>query len=143
MPVDRRTVLKTAGVAGTALLGGLAQHRPAWAMIVSAACSALAGSVFGAAPWILAVLATIWGVAVVADSALFSAIITEHSSRDYVGTALTLQMCGGFLLTMATIRLVPMAAATFGWRWAFLLLVPGPVLGTIAMLKLDRSGSSA
>jgi hypothetical protein len=47
-------------------------------------------------------------------------------------------MCGGFLLTMATIRLLPIVAGWISWQWAFLLLVPGPVLGTMAMLKLDR-----
>jgi MFS family permease len=114
----------------------------AWAMIVSAACSALAGFAFTATLWVLVVLAVIWGIAVVADSALFSALVAEHSSRDYVGTALTLQMCGGFLLTMATIRLLPVVAAMVGWQWAFLLLVPGPVLGTAAMLKLDRITSA-
>lgn len=111
----------------------------AWAMIVSAACSALAGFAFSAAMWVLLVLAVMWGVAVVADSALFSALVAEYSSRDYVGTALTLQMCGGFLLTMATIRLLPMMAAMVGWQWAFLLLAPGPALGALAMLELERS----
>ena len=110
----------------------------AWAMIVSAACSAFAGFAFGGALWILLALAVIWGIAVVADSALFSALVAEYSSRDYVGTALTMQMCGGFLLTMATIRLLPMMAEVVGWRWAFLLLAPGPALGTLAMFKLDR-----
>ena len=111
-------------------------------MIVSGGCCGLAGFVFGAPPSALMVFAVVWGVAIVADSALFSALIAEHSSRDYVGTALTLQMCVGFLLTMATIRIVPVMAATVGWRWAFLLLAPGPALGTIAMLKLDREQSN-
>jgi MFS family permease len=110
----------------------------AWAMMVSGACSALAGFAFGAAVWVLVVFAVVWGIAIVADSALFSALVAEYSSRDYVGTALTLQMCCGFLLTMVTIRLTPMMAAVVGWQWAFLLLAPGPALGTIAMLKLDR-----
>jgi MFS family permease len=108
------------------------------AMIISAACCALAGFTFGAGIGVLLTLAVIWGVAIVADSALFSALIAEYSLRDYVGTALTLQMCGGFLLTLATIRLTPIVAAWIGWQWAFLLLAPGPALGTLAMLQLDR-----
>jgi len=113
----------------------------AWAMIVSAGCSALAGFAFGATPWLLFLLAVVWGFAIVADSALFSALVAEYSSRDYVGTALTVQMCSGFLLTMITIRLLPVLASRVGWQWVFLLLVPGPVLGTVAMLKLDRARS--
>jgi MFS family permease len=111
----------------------------AWAMIVSAACSVLAGFTFRAAPWVLFMLAVVWGISIVADSALFSALVSEYSSREYVGTALTIQMCTGFLLTMVTIRLVPLMASAVGWQWAFLLLVPGPVLGTIAMFRLERA----
>jgi MFS family permease len=92
----------------------------AWSMIASAACSAVAGFAFGAAPWVLFALAVVWGVAVVADSALFSALVVENSSRDYVGTALTVQMCTGFLLTMVSIRLIPLIASAVGWQWAFL-----------------------
>ena len=134
-----------AGCVGAGLIGDrIGKARvAAWAMIVSAGCSMLAGFTFGAAPWVLFVLAVIWGVAVVADSALFSALVSEYSSRDYVGTALTVQMCAGFLLTMVTIRLVPMMASSVGWQWAFLLLVPGPVLGTIAMLRLTDGRAPA
>jgi len=115
----------------------------AWAMIVSAGCSAVAGFAFGRPLWVLCTLAVVWGVAIVADSALFSALIAEHSLREYVGTALTVQMCSGFLLTLATIRLLPVVAAAVGWQWVFLLLVPGPVLGTLAMLKLEGTRESA
>jgi MFS family permease len=114
----------------------------AWAMIVSAGCSAVAGFAFGAAPWVLFTLVVIWGVAVVADSALFSALVAEHSSRNYVGTALTLQLCTGFLLTIVTIRLIPMIASAIGWQWAFLLLVPGPTIGTLVMFRLIRESDS-
>jgi MFS family permease len=107
------------------------------AMIVSAICSALAGFAFGRTSSVVLILAIVWGVAVVADSALFSALVAEHSPRDYVGTALTVQMCGGFLLTMASIRILPMVASAVGWQWAFLLLVPGPLLGAVAMLRFN------
>src|SRR5262249_20389403 len=59
----------------------------AWAMIVSGACCALAGAVFGAPAPILGVFAVVWGVAVVADSAQLSALVAQYSPRDHVGTA--------------------------------------------------------
>ena len=59
--------------------------------------------------------------------------MSEFSPRTHVGTALTLQTCAGFLLTMASLRLLPAVAGVAGWRWAFLVLVPGPVLGALAM----------
>lgn len=106
------------------------------AMLVSAACAALTGAVFGRSPLILYALIVLWGFSVVADSAQFSALVTEYAPRDHVGTALTLQTCVGFLLTMVTIEMLPRVAAATSWRWASLLLVPGPLLGAYAMTRL-------
>jgi MFS family permease len=109
------------------------------AMVVSGACAALSGLAFGAAGSLaLYALAVVWGFSVVADSAQFSALVAEYSPRDHVGTALTLQICAGFLLTMITIRLVPALAGAIGWQWAFVLLAPGPALGIVAMAVLAR-----
>lgn len=89
----------------------------------------------------LGALAIIWGFSIVADSAQFSALVAEHSPAALVGTALTLQTCVGFLLTMISMRLVPAVAAAIGWQWAFLVLVPGPLLGSIAMTGDTRTFS--
>jgi len=129
------------GTAGCALAGWLADRvgkaRVAiWAMWTSAACAALTPAVYGGPPALFFALAMIWGFAVVADSAQFSALVSEYSPPDHVGTALTLQTCLGFLLTIVTIELLPRLATAIGWRWASLLLVPGPVLGVIAMRGL-------
>jgi MFS family permease len=108
------------------------------ALVASGACAAASGLVFGQPiAWLLA-LAVIWGFSVVADSAQFSAVVSEESPRTLVGTALTLQTCAGFLLTMVSMRLMPFAAARLGWRWTFLLLVPGPLLGALAMTALAK-----
>lgn len=112
------------------------------ALLISAACSALSGGLFAGPVWVLFALAVVWGFSVVADSAQFSALVTEHSPRTHVGTALTLQTCAGFLLTMASLQLLPLVAATYGWQWVFLLLVPGPVLGAVAMRRLGRVGAA-
>lgn len=107
-----------------------------WAMLGSAACAALTLVVYGRAPILLYGLIVVWGFTVVADSAQFSALVSEHAPREHVGTALTLQTCVGFLLTMATIELLPRVAAATSWQWASLLLVPGPLLGAVAMRRL-------
>jgi predicted MFS family arabinose efflux permease len=60
------------------------------------------------------------------------------ADRRYVGTALTAQTAIGFALTVVTIQLVPVLADAVGWRWAFWLLVPGPVVGAIAMRTFGR-----
>jgi MFS family permease len=109
-----------------------------WAMIVSGACCAAAGFLFHAPPPLLYLFAIVWGVAVVADSAQLSALVAQYSPRDHVGTALTIQTCAGFLLTMASIRLLPIAAQAIGWQWVFICLVPGPVFGVVALRGLAR-----
>ena len=108
------------------------------AMVVSGACCAITPLVYGAPAAVLVLLVSLWGFAVVADSAQFSALVAEHTERDHVGTALTVQTCLGFLLTVVTIRLTPLAAGAIGWQWAFLLLIPGPVMGVLALRPLMR-----
>jgi MFS family permease len=125
--------------------GGIASDR--WgrtaltmvAMALSGACAAIIGLTFGGAPSLTLLVASVWGVTVIADSAQFSTAITELSPPAYVGTALTAQTCIGFALTMASIWLIPPLVAYVGWRWAFAVLAVGPALGMIAMARLRGS----
>jgi len=108
-------------------------------MAVSGTCALLIGLLFGGPPWLALAVALVWGFAVVADSAQFSTMVTELADQAYVGTALTLQLAVGFLLTIPTIQLMPFLEGQVGWRWAFAFLAPGPALGAIAMLRLKAS----
>jgi len=72
----------------------------------------------------------------VADSAQFSACVTELGDPRYIGTALTIQTCLGFLLTTISIELIPKVEALLGWRYAFVVLAPGPLFGVISMWRL-------
>ena len=112
-------------------------------MAVSGACALATPLVFGLDPWVVIAVFLIWGFAVVADSAQFSAMVTETAEEAYRGTALTLQTAFGFLLTVITIRGVPVLAEAWGWRWAFAWLAIGPALGIVAMVKLRRSPHAA
>jgi MFS family permease len=105
-------------------------------MVVSGTCAFVIGLLLDAPTWIVVLVGLVWGFTVVADSAQFSTMVTELADQAYVGTALTLQLAIGFTLTVATIWLIPVLAAHVGWRWAFAFLVPGPALGTAAMMRL-------
>lgn len=105
-------------------------------MAVSGSCAVLVGLLFGSSAWLVLLVSLVWGFAAVADSAQFSTVVTELADQAYVGTALTLQLAGGFALTVATIWLIPILEAAFGWRWAFAFLALGPALGVVAMLRL-------
>ena len=108
-----------------------------WSMAVSGACALLAGFLMNS-PLALTILCIIWGIAVVGDSAQFSAAASELTEPLYVGTALAVQTAMGFLLTLVTIRLVPALVDRLGWAVGFVALAPGPLLGVIAMLRLRR-----
>jgi MFS family permease len=132
-----------AGAIGCVIAGLVADRigRPivaAAAMAGSGACCLVIGLLYGKAPIALVCVALFWGVTVVADSAQFSACVTEFADPRYLGTALTLQTCIGFLITTASIRMMPLLVDRVGWQWAFAFLAPGPLLGIVAMMKLKR-----
>jgi len=106
------------------------------AMIISGTCCVLAAFAFGGPAYLLVPLLMVWGAAVIADSAMFSACLGTVVDQRYVGTALTLQTALGFLLTVVTIQLVPVVAGAVGWPVAVAMLGVGPLLGSIAMVRL-------
>lgn len=131
------------GGLGSVLAGRLADRwgRTAIAiasLVISGTCALCAGSLFDS-PGLLTALCLVWGFAVVADSAQFSAAVSELSDRRYVGTALTMQTCLGFLLTLCTLWAIPPLVERFGWEGAFATLALGPVVGIAAMVRLRRS----
>ncbi|NGQ92681.1 MFS transporter, partial [Rhodobacter sp. HX-7-19] len=135
-------IVIASGVLGC-LLGGWLSDRIgrcltcAGMMLVSAGCAALIGLFFDGPTFILGLLAVVWGISVVGDSAQFSAAVTELADSAFVGTALTLQMGIGFALTVLAIWGLPLFAELIGgWQWAFLFLLPGPLVGAWAMLTL-------
>jgi MFS family permease len=108
------------------------------ALAASGSCALAIGALFGAPLPAVAALAWVWGFFVIADSAQFSALVTESVPAHAVGTALTVQTSLGFLLTMVSIQLVPPLAGAFGWRWAFPVLALGPACGIAAIRRLAR-----
>lgn len=105
-------------------------------LAISGACSITIGLFFDGVTWPIVVIGLIWGLTVVADSAQFSAMVTETGDQSYVGTALTMQMAIGFTISAATIWLVPLFEQIVTWRWAFSILAIGPIVGIAAMIRL-------
>jgi MFS family permease len=131
-----------AGVVGC-VLGGWASDRfgrpPAAvvALVISGSCCVASPLFFAAPTIILVAFVLVWGAAVIADSGVFSTALSETTDARFVGTALTAQTGIGFLLTVVTIQLVPIAAELIGWHYAFLILAPGPLIGAVAMFTLN------
>ena len=91
---------------------------------------------FDAPLLVLVPVLLVWGLTVVADSAQFSAALTELSPPEYLGTVLTMQTALGFSLTLFSIQLVPLFVDSSGWSLAFVVLALGPAFGVWAMLRL-------
>lgn len=109
------------------------------AMVLSGSTALLAAAIFDAPLIVITPVLLVWGLTVVADSAQFSAAITELSPPEYVGTALTIQTALGFLLTLFSIQLVPIFVDAQGWSLAFATLALGPAVGVWAMLRLRQT----
>ncbi|QUS36359.1 MFS transporter [Falsirhodobacter algicola] len=132
-----------AGAVGSWLGGALADRHgrstvTLGAMAISGTCAALAGWLFLAPLPLLMAVMIVWGITVIADSAQFSASVTELAEPESIGTLLTVQTCAGFLLTLASIQAVPLVQAHLGWTGAFSMLAIGPFLGCIAIWRLRR-----
>ncbi|WP_322059378.1 MFS transporter [Paraburkholderia sp. J63] len=92
----------------------------------------LAGKIHGVMQ--LALLA-VWGLAVIADSPQFSALSVRACPPELIGGALTLQNSIGFFLSACSIFAATSVYHSLG-TWISLILLPGPVLGLLAMSPL-------
>ncbi len=136
-----------AGLAG-ALAGGWVADR--WgrtratigAMGVSGAMALVVGLTYRQAPGLTMLVALVWGFSVIADSAQFSTAVTELSSAALLGSALTLQMAVGFLLSIGSIDLVGWLEPIVGWTHVLMVLAAGPAVGIWAMARLRRRAES-
>jgi len=136
-------LVMAAGAIGCLLAGLLADRigrtlTTIGALVLSGGCALLIGFSVDAGPVVVIVIAAIWGMTVVADSAQFSAAMAELAEPRLIGTVLTLQTSLGFLLTAVSIWLIGHMADAVGWRYAFIVLAIGPLLGALSMMMLRR-----
>lgn len=110
---------------------------------VAGGCMALSGAFaiatalsFGGPAWITAAVAILWGIAVIPDSAQFSALVADSAPSDRAGSLMTFQTALGFLLTAFTIQISPILAQAFGWPIVLAAFGIGPLIGVEAMRRL-------
>ncbi len=108
------------------------------AMAISGLAALATAASFGGPVWLTLVLILIWGLAVVPDSAQFSALVADAAPPDRAGSLLTFQTALGFALTVVTVQVTPVAAAAIGWPAVLALLALGPAFGIAAMIRLIR-----
>ncbi|HSL76436.1 MAG TPA: MFS transporter [Candidatus Limnocylindrales bacterium] len=132
-----------AGGVGSAVAGAIADRvgrttTTIVALATSGSSAIVAGLLFGAPIPAIVIVALIWGISVVADSAQFSSAVSELAPPGTAGSALSVQTAVGFTLTSVTILgvglLDPSGPDT--WRLAWAILALGPVVGIVAMIRL-------
>ncbi|MGD9669756.1 MAG: MFS transporter [Hyphomicrobiaceae bacterium] len=106
------------------------------AMLISGGAALATALTFGGPAWLTITLIVIWGIAIVPDSAQFSALVADHAPPGQAGSLMTLQTALGFALTIATVQLTAVLASHFGWPVVLSGLAIGPALGVLAMTKL-------
>ena len=131
-----------AGAAGC-IAGGYLSRRFGSAAVagVALAGSAICGFVFpffaDAGALAFAILIA-WGITVVADSAQFSALSARAAPPELVGSALAIQNGIGFAITLVSIDIAARWIASIGAQSAW-ILVPGPLLGLVALAPLLKA----
>jgi len=76
-----------------------------------------------------------WGLVVIADSPLFSALVANNADPENRGTGLTIVTCIGFAITIISIQLLNGISVSENVAWMFLILGIGPLLGLMALKK--------
>ncbi len=126
------------------ILGGyrslkIGSKKVAWRMLlVSGLCCLLSPFFFLQGNLLLLlVFLGIWGFSVVGDSPQFSTLVAKHAPEAYRGSALTIVNCIGFALTIGSIQLLNYISLTLATEWLFLALLPGPILGLLAIKRVQ------
>ncbi|MEO7924492.1 MAG: MFS transporter [Chitinophagaceae bacterium] len=110
-----------------------------YSLLVSGTCCGLSFLFLKTSPLVFLPFLLTWGIAVVADSPQFSALVAQTAPQQYKGSALTMVTCIGFAITIGSIQLLNYFFAHFpDNKNIFLLLAPGPLFGLLFLYRLVR-----
>lgn len=77
----------------------------------------------------------VWGMAVTADSPMFSTIVAQNAPEATRGTTLTIVNCIGFGITILSIQLLNFLSVQIDLIYLFPVLGLGPLLGLLGMWR--------
>jgi MFS family permease len=87
---------------------------------------------------ILLIFLIIWGLAVTADSPMFSTLVAQNAPESTRGTSLTIVNCVGFAITIISIQLLNILAVSIDPKFLFLALGIGPALGLFGLWNTSK-----
>jgi MFS family permease len=88
---------------------------------------------------LLIIFLFVWGLAVIADSPLFSTLVAQNAPKESRGTFLTMVNCIGFSITIISIQFVSFLSDKINSQYIYVLLAIGPILGLYALLKRKKN----
>lgn len=110
-----------------------------WFLLVSGLCCLASPLFFQLPSYVFLSMMIIWGLAVVGDSAQFSSLNAKTAPPKLVGTALTIAISIGFLITIPSIQLISFLDGSQELRWILPVLAIGPLFGLVHTTKLIRA----
>jgi MFS family permease len=126
-------------VAGGYLAGKIGSSRVAfYALLISGICCCASGLFIALPGWAFFSFMFIWGLAVIADSPQFSALVAQTAPAENKGTALTFVTCIGFAITIVSIQCVNYLHAHYPSVFLFGILAFGPLIGLMLLYRLVK-----
>jgi len=108
----------------------------AFALSISCLCCLMSPLIFYTDSSIFCIgFLIIWGLAVIADSPLFSTLVAQNAPAETKGTALTIVNCIGFAITIVSIQIINSLSGLIDPKYMYMILAIGPILGLSALLK--------
>jgi MFS family permease len=132
-------------VAGGVLADRIGRTRVILAMsCASLACSFSFGWLLGSPLWLVALVAVLYKLTAIADSSVFSTLLTEIVPQEYVGVAFSLRSVLGFGMGALSPWVFGLAldwpggdtASPAAWGFAWASLGAGALLGPLLTLRL-------
>ncbi len=106
------------------------------ALVSSGVCCLLSPFMFALdTPWVFVCFLLFWGMAVIADSPLFSTLVAQNANPHHRGTALTIVNCIGFSITIVSIQAITSLSTMIEAQYIYIWLAVGPALGLLALAQ--------
>lgn len=106
-------------------------------LLFSCVCCIISPFMFQSNEYIFIGYLLFWGMAVIADSPLFSTLVAQNAPQKDKGTALTIVNCIGFSITIISILIINNLRITSTSNFIFMILAIGPFFG-LSILKRKK-----
>jgi MFS family permease len=114
------------------------------ALLISCICCMVSPLfVFNSSPILFVLFLFIWGLAVIADSPMLSALVAQNAPVQSKGTSITIVNCIGFSFTIISVEFMSWLYNNVHLQYIYTFLAIGPILSIIALCSKQRATSTS